>query len=482
MLRPPTGTESGMKRPRENKELSIFGVQRSEFSSRPFPHGERQLKSQCFQDLWESLLMKRSATHDQKFALCERGRALVLALLHSKRQSLLKPISSGCRAASGGQSLPTWSIPGSLNSPSNSLANWRRWQQTTTTKPCRRSRNYIVSVFLGLFVFLSAKAQSPQDWKNHLSFSNSIIQELEDRQYDLLESQYRVFHHPEAEMADGTPKIWLYFAAFHDKNRTLTANLEEAGAFTQKTRDWLALRPNSVPAFLAFCNALVGECDQILDRSRNGKPGTNGPDSYKQVQTRVEEFNREFEAFPNEAATLWAEPQYYVVRIQFLSQIGAPFDALEKFDYDITQVDPYYAPFYTSYVLWLFSHRQNDPSLPRPEVWLTNRFKVDILDTQSIKNRKCRAYAQIIAFHGTKNAEFKPDLLDWPTLKTGLQDLVYSYGSQTDWPTRYLATAFAFENRESVKEALALIQGNYSPEIIPDPQAFQYMSSWAVKK
>jgi hypothetical protein len=45
-----------------------------------------------------------------------------------------------------------------------------------------------------------------------------------------------------------------------------------------------------------------------------------------------------------------------------------------------------------------------------------------------------------------------------------------------------LATAFAFEDRESVKEALALIQGNYSPEIIPDPQAFQYMSSWAVKK
>jgi hypothetical protein len=193
------------------------------------------------------------------------------------------------------------------------------------------------------------------------------------------------------------------------------------------------LKPNSVPALLALCNALIGECEQIWDRSRTEKLDPKDPENLNQIQTRADEFSRETEQFPKEAAdALRAEPYYYAISLRFLATIGAPFDVLQKVDRDIEHYDPYYVPFCLQYALWLFSHRQSDPSLPRPEVWLTDRFKLNVLDTEELKRRKCRAYAQIIGFNGGKSAEFKADLLDWPTLKAGLVDLVHSYGPDTD--------------------------------------------------
>jgi hypothetical protein len=336
--------------------------------------------------------------------------------------------------------------------------------------------------FLWLFVVLqfAASAQGPRDLEAHLVFSKTIIQELEDRQYDLLESQYREFQTPGEELADGTPKLWLYFTAFTEKNRALTATIEEAGAFTQKARDWLASKPASVAALLGLCNALIGECEQISGTAQKQKLDPKDPETLKQIRTRADEYTREIEHFPGEHAdALRADPQYYATSVQFLAIIGAPFDVLQKVDHDIEYCDPYYVPFCTYYVLLLFSRRQNDHSLPRPDVWLTDRFKVTVLDTAGIKRQKCRAYAQIIAFHGGKSAGLKPELLDWQTLKAGLQDLVHTYGPKTDWPTRYLVSAFAFADKEAGKEALDVIQGDYSPEIITAPQAFQDFSRWA---
>ena len=189
------------------------------------------------------------------------------------------------------------------------------------------------------------------------------------------------------------------------------------------------------------------------------------------------ELDHEIAGFPSDA--LREEPYYYVIAIHFLSALSASFEALQKLDLEVQEVDPYYVPFYVDYTVWLCQHRPADPSLPRPEVWLTNRFKLDVLDSEEIQQRKCRAYAQIIAFHGDKNKQFTPGLLDWPTLKTGLQDLIRHYGPQTDWPTRYLASAFAFHDQTAANEALAIIQGNYSQEVINDPHTFQVISRWA---
>ena len=50
-----------------------------------------------------------------------------------------------------------------------------------------------------------------------------------------------------------------------------------------------------------------------------------------------------------------------------------------------------------------------------------------------------------------------------------------------DWPSRCLALAYAFQDAQAAKEALGLIQGNYSPEVFHNPAAFQEISRWADK-
>ena len=70
-------------------------------------------------------------------------------------------------------------------------------------------------------------------------------------------------------------------------------------------------------------------------------------------------------------------------------------------------------------------------------------------------------------------------LLDWPTLKAGLEDLVKTCGAETDWPSRYLASAFSFQDKETAREALGVIAGNYSPEVFGKPEVFQDVSAWA---
>jgi hypothetical protein len=64
-------------------------------------------------------------------------------------------------------------------------------------------------------------------------------------------------------LADGTPKSWLFFAAFYAQTQSFVADLGEGDAFVQKLREWRAAKPDSVPAWLALCNALTGECDWI---------------------------------------------------------------------------------------------------------------------------------------------------------------------------------------------------------------------------
>lgn len=341
---------------------------------------------------------------------------------------------------------------------------------------------HAITVFFGLFVVLPSNldAQSPKDSELHSNFWKQIAQEVNNQKFDLLESQYSEFKNEKAVIADGTPKIWLYFESYYENNRNPTANIKRAQEFTKRLRAWHTLWRDSIAAILALCNALVGESDRIWDVAEKENRDPKDPESRSEVKSRLLEFNSTLEGLPSEVGDhLRTEAALYAVKMKMLAAISAPFDAVQEIQRETEQVDPYYVPFYLAYASWLLSNRQNDRSLPRPEVWLTDRFKADILDTEEIKRRKCRAYAQIIAFHGDGTSEFKADLLDWPTLEAGLQDLVHSYGSHTDWPSRYLVTAFAFHDKNAAREALAIINGNYSTDVIKLPTAFQAISHWA---
>jgi hypothetical protein len=79
--------------------------------------------------------------------------------------------------------------------------------------------------------------------------------------------------------------------------------------------------------------------------------------------------------------------------------------------------------------------------LPRPQVWLTDHFKPGPMDSPEEKVRKERTYAQIITFCPERPVQFDIKLLDWPTLKEGLKNLIQTCGANTNWSTRYLTDA-----------------------------------------
>jgi hypothetical protein len=89
-------------------------------------------------------------------------------------------------------------------------------------------------------------------------------------------------------------------------------------------------------------------------------------------------------------------------------------------------------------------------------------------------------YTQAVA-HFPGPADLDPEDLDWPTLKAGLFQLARTHKGSLDWPSRCLALAYAFRDAQAAKEALKLIQGNYSPEVFRNPAAFQEISRWAEK-
>ena len=101
-----------------------------------------------------------------------------------------------------------------------------------------------------------AKAESPHDLQNNVKLAETICTELKAGQFDLLESQYRDFTDRVHQIQpDGTPKNWIYFWSF-ELCAAKAKSLEAAQVFTQKIRDWLGDKPNSVPATLAVENAV----------------------------------------------------------------------------------------------------------------------------------------------------------------------------------------------------------------------------------
>lgn len=67
---------------------------------------------------------------------------------------------------------------------------------------------------------------------------------------------------------------------------------------------------------------------------------------------------------------------------------------------------------------------------------------------------------------------------DWATLKRGLALLVHSCPKSSEWATRYLALSYMMKDLQGAKEALNILQGNYSPRVITDPTFFQDAAIW----
>jgi hypothetical protein len=337
---------------------------------------------------------------------------------------------------------------------------------------------------LSVFIFgLSLKGQesetsrSPRDIEAKRALAKTLIAELETGQFDLLESQYQDFK--TQTQPDGTPKVWVYFWAFDHRNYLYGSNAEEKGKLlTQKAREWLKEKPDSVPALLVLWSSLFGECKEILDKRKAGH--LEDPQAVTEIQARIDEFRSSHERFAVQGiAVLEAEPQYDVANIQFFFFLPVEYELFKALNRDLEHYDPYYSPFYLYGCLWLADRRVKDPSLPRPEVWLTDHFKPTALDSEADRIRKCRAYAQTITSNVETGFKFRNELLNWPTLKTGFQDLVRTYGPETNWPTLYLVYAYADKDKEAAREALSVIRGNYATEIITDPLAFQEISKWA---
>jgi len=310
--------------------------------------------------------------------------------------------------------------------------------------------------------------------------AETICTELKAGQFDLLESQYRDFADRVHQIQpDGTPKNWIYFWSF-ELGAAKTKSLEAAQVFTQKIRDWLGGRPNSVPATLALENALLGECDCLHTLAEAQHLDMKDPELNQQVQARVDEITSRMKAVPvEELPKLMSEPQYYAVVMHLYILEGVDYDRVQALMHAAQDCDPYYVPFYTLAISFLSNRRVHDSSLPRPEIWLTDLFKPTPLDSDEEVRRKTETYARTISALAPEVTHLDIGLIDWPLLKTGLKDLVQDYGPETNWATRLLSDSWATKDKEAAREALSEIQGSYSPEIIIHPDAFQAIAKWA---
>jgi hypothetical protein len=310
------------------------------------------------------------------------------------------------------------------------------------------------------------------------AFMGGIAKELERGKYDELEAQFTRFHKTGEELKDGSRKIWLYFAAF--QNRTAFApSLDDAKTFVQTAEDWTKAMPTSVVADLALCNALLGEMSKIAELGRKGALGGHDPKLTREFTDLFEECKGQITSPPQELRpALETEPEFYDVALKLLGWTDAGFAPIGATFEAASTVDPFYLPIYLQVSIWLNRQQTRQEGAPKPGAWLTKILKPDRADPEPVRQEKLIIYAQTVALLPT-HPQLDPQDLDWPTLKVGLFQLARTHKGSLDWPSRYLALAYAFQDAEAAKEALELIQGNYSPDVFKDPVAFRDISRWA---
>jgi hypothetical protein len=321
----------------------------------------------------------------------------------------------------------------------------------------------------------SARPQS--DTERRQAFMKGITEALERGSYDELEVQFTRFHLPGEELEDGSRKIWLYFAAFQERTAS-ASSLDDAKTFVQKAENWAKAKSASVAARLALSNALLGEMAEILELARKGALNADDPTVNRELADLIEECRGQIISPPEELRpALDAEPELYNVGVQLLDWIDAGFDQVEAAFKQACRIDPFYVSTYLRVSIWLNGKHARQQGAPTPGAWLTKILKPDRGDPEPVRQKKIITYAQTVGlFPGP--SQLDPQDLDWPTLKAGLFQLARTHKGSLDWPSRCLAVAYAFQDAEAAKEALELIQGNYSPAIFANPAAFQDISRW----
>jgi hypothetical protein len=312
------------------------------------------------------------------------------------------------------------------------------------------------------------------------TFMCGITDELEGGKLDELEAQFTQFHRPAEELEDGSRKIWLYFAAFQD--RTASApSLDDAQTFVRKAEDWTRSMPDSVAARLALCNALLGEATTIAELARKGVFVAHDRKVTQELTALLEKCKDQVIS-PSERllSDLEAEPEYYDVALQLLGWTTDDFEPIEAAFKEACIVDPFYVPIYLRISTLLDGKGLRQGGAPKPGAWLTETLKTDPADSELVCQKKIVTYAQTFGLLPA-DVQLDPQDLDWPTLKVGLLELARAHKGSSDWASRCLEAAHVFQDVEAAKEALQLIQGNYSPDIFRDPAVFRDISRWTEK-
>src|SRR5271165_2273845 len=90
-----------------------------------------------------------------------------------------------------------------------------------------------------------------------------------------------------------------------------SSSLQEAGAFTEKIRDWLKAKPDSVPALLALADALIGEAELVNVQAKARHIDPNDAETNEEVTKLGEEIDDVMRPLPLPVvAELAREPEY----------------------------------------------------------------------------------------------------------------------------------------------------------------------------
>jgi hypothetical protein len=333
--------------------------------------------------------------------------------------------------------------------------------------------------FLFLVSIATAQETRLTDPETYKAYENMIIKYLEDGNFDALEEQFKNVKDRSVEFQDGSPKVWAYYMAFDFGDPFKRKTLDDTKTVVQQVRSWRDKRPNSVAAPLALVEALIGQANKIRETAKEQRVDiTNNPAFKQSLFETLEEAALIIFSAEKGVPNIQAQPEYYAEVVALKYQLGDnTWHDVQRAVTDGVFIEPTYVPLYLETLIWLATRpAEIQATLPKPIDWITEILKVEADDDPEIADQKARTYAQTISF--TQASIIDAQQADWSTLKRGLALLVHSYPDSTEWATRYLVVSYAMKDLEATKEALNILQGNYSPMVIADPALFQEASAW----
>jgi len=333
---------------------------------------------------------------------------------------------------------------------------------------------------LPLFVSsLAAQKTKLTDFEAIQAYEDGLLQNLKDGQYDALEDQFEKVQDRSVQIQDGTPKIWAYFRAFDLADEAKHKSLEDIKALAQQVRTWRDNRPNSVAALLELANTLIGQANKIRQLSIQNHWDLADPNMKQTLQEPLTEAAKIIFSPDKSVPAVQLQPECFAIAVALYCHFDhIPWPQIQDAVYRGVLLDPTYIALYQQALIWL-STRTPEATLPKPIDWITEILRVEPEDSQEAADQKAKTYAQTLAFTDQHRVPIDIQETDWPTFKRGLALLVHSYPQSTEWATRYLVLSYAVKDLPSAKDALDVLQGNYSPRVVGDPSFLQEVSIWA---